>query len=342
MERFNCNLEDLNQYQGYFVSQDVFDRNGRFLVKANYPLSSSIISALKSQDLENVLISDQKISKDTIAEESRHGRKIQSSRKKLKESFSSIRNQILSNKNMGRSPSVFLNQKALKSVEDAVDKILDSIMANPFVAMNIIPLDKSSDVMLRHSVNVCYLGLCLFANYRQVFDILRDKEKGLSRFEAKKNIHSPDDLVAFGLSCFFHDIGVISISDVIEKDVKFGPDHEAWDSIKQHPGIGYQMLFGKNISAHSLLGIKYHHENFDGSGYPFGVSGHKIHPYSSIIRIIDSFDAGMTTKPGREGKPFTDILSEILVFSNSYYDPDFAHLFIDMMLCGKSGLVDSH
>jgi len=340
MSRFMCEIKDLGNYIGHYIAQEIYDTRGRLLVNINYQINERIVSAIEKHDVYCILISNEEIKEEVISTESRQIRTIEKRKIELRNTFHSVRDEILSNKSRSKKPSVFLNQETLKKVEKAVDSILEAIMANPFVAINFISLEDNANFLIKHSINVCYLGLCLVSNYRQTFNILRDSEKGIGRFDGKKTTNALTDLTSFGVSCFLHDIGKLPILDIIDSDKKYDNNHEAWEIIKKHPGVGYDMLFGKNINAHTLLGIKYHHENFDGTGYPYGIAKYKIHPYSRMIRIIDSFDAGMTKRPGREEKPFTEMLSEILALSGTHYDPEFSHLFIDMMLCGKSGLIE--
>jgi len=339
MSRFICNTKDLDNYIGHYIAQEVYDAKCRLLVNTNYKIDNKTSIALQKHEVYCVLISEEKIKKEPVSIELRQAKTIEYRKTKLRNAFDDVRKEILSNKKRAFRPSVLLSQETLKKVEKAVDSILESIMSNPFIAVNLMPLEKDSDFLIRHSVNVCYLGLCFVSSYKQIFDILRHPEKGMSRFEGRRNTNSPSDLVSFGIGCFLHDIGKFPMLDVVNLDITYENKNKVWDTIKNHPAIGHEMLFGKNINAHALLGIKFHHENYDGSGYPYGISDYKIHPYSRIIRILDSFDAGMTKRPGREEKPFTDMLSEILSLSGSHYDPEFVRLFIDMMLCGKSGLV---
>ena len=340
MSRFSCEIKDLGNYIGYYIAQELYDNKGRLLVNINCKITEKIVAALQKHDIYFVLISEELTEEELIKIEARQSKTIEKRKVELRNTFRSVRDEIISNQRRAKKPSVLLNQEILKKVEQAVDSILEAIMANPFVAINLVPLEKNADFLIKHSINVCYLGLCLASSYKQIFNILRDSEKGMGRFEGRKNTNSSTNLVSFGVGCFLHDIGKLPMLDIINSDTKYDSDNEAWETIRKHPGVGYDMLFGKNINAHTLLGIKFHHENFDGTGYPYGVGGYKIHPYSRIIRIIDSFDAGMTKRPGRDEKPFTDMLSEILALSGTHYDPEFSHLFVDMMLCGKSGLIE--
>ena len=339
MSRFMCNINDLENHIGYYIAQEIFDIKGRLLVAINYEVDERIYESLLRNEVYCLMISEEKIEIKVLNSDSREAQTIENRKKNLRSVFNEVRDEVISRNKRSSKPSALLNMGVLKKVEKTIDLIIDLIMNNPFVAVNLIPLERYSQNLIRHSVNVCYLGLCLMASYKQIPNIMRDRKKGIGRFSEKKTSVLPSDLTSFGICCFLHDIGKLPMLDIIGSDERYEKDDSAWETIKTHSEIGRDMLFGKNINADVLLGIKYHHENFDGSGYPFGIEGYKIHPYSRIIRIIDSFDSGMENRPGREGKPFAEMLGEILALSGIIYDPELSDLFIDMMLCGKSGLI---
>src|SRR5262249_21822227 len=69
--------------------------------------------------------------------------------------------------------------------------------------------------------------------------------------------------------------------------------------IQQHPVIGHRILAGLHAIAHLLPGVLYHHERYDGGGYPEGLSGDSIPLLARILAVADSFDAINTTRPYR-------------------------------------------
>ncbi|WP_206028683.1 HD-GYP domain-containing protein [Thalassoroseus pseudoceratinae] len=99
-----------------------------------------------------------------------------------------------------------------------------------------------------------------------------------------------------------HDIGKIGVPDrVLSK-----PGHltdEEFELIKQHPTIGCQILRGLGEFAYVLPGVRYHHEAWDGSGYPDGLAGDAIPFIARIIAVADSYDAMTSNRPYRNGMP---------------------------------------
>ena len=108
-------------------------------------------------------------------------------------------------------------------------------------------------------------------------------------------------LISLGLGSLFHDLGKIKVpTDLINKADKLS--EEEFKLIKKHPEEGHDIFlehFNRNVKDLEVDAIKRiileHHENFDGSGYPFGLMGEGIHFYARIVAIADFFDA-VTTK----------------------------------------------
>ncbi len=117
-----------------------------------------------------------------------------------------------------------------------------------------------------------------------------------------------------------HDIGKISIPDKILKSSSLLSDQE-YEEIKKHSYYGYQLLKDIDLLKKDLNIILYHHEHYDGSGYPDGKKGEDIPLGSRILSICDAFDV-MTT--GRSYKPAmnkTEIIQEFNNCSGNQFDP---------------------
>ncbi len=118
-----------------------------------------------------------------------------------------------------------------------------------------------------------------------------------------------------------HDVGKIGIPDAIL--AKRGPLTSAeWDKMKTHPEQGYRMLERVGFLADALPVIRYHHERFDGSGYPDGLQGEQIPLGARIFAVADSFDAMTSDRPYRPGCSPEVALAEIARCSGSQFDPE--------------------
>lgn len=127
-----------------------------------------------------------------------------------------------------------------------------------------------------------------------------------------------------------HDVGKIGIPDsILLKPAKLS--EEEWIIMKTHTINGYQILHnteGEYLKAGAIIALT-HHEKFDGSGYPKGLSGKDIHLFGRITAIADVFDALTSKRPYKAPWSFDDAVEFIRTNSSSHFDPDLARLFIE-------------
>ena len=103
------------------------------------------------------------------------------------------------------------------------------------------------------------------------------------------------------LGAMLHDVGKIGIPEnVLRKPTKLSDDE--WAIMKQHPTIGAEKVLMPNKALHDLIPmVKYHHEHWDGTGYPEQLKGEEI-PYTArIVSIADAFHALVSDRPYRKG-----------------------------------------
>lgn len=121
-----------------------------------------------------------------------------------------------------------------------------------------------------------------------------------------------------------HDIGKTRIDwRILNK-----PGHlteEEFAEIKKHSGYGYDIAKSKNTYIANI--ILAHHERYDGSGYPNGISGREIPFLSRIIAVADSLDAMSSDRCYRGALPWSVCVSEIDNNNGKMYDPDVVHAF---------------
>lgn len=143
------------------------------------------------------------------------------------------------------------------------------------------------------------------------------------------------DAVHFG--ALLHDVGKIGISDTILQ--KPGPLSEAeWRIMKRHPEIGARMLRGMEFLAPALEVVLYHHERWDGRGYPEGLEGEDIPIAARIVAVCDAFDAMTTDRPYRDALPIDRALDELEGVAGTQLDPRCALLLVEVVQ--NIGVVD--
>ena len=124
-----------------------------------------------------------------------------------------------------------------------------------------------------------------------------------------------------------HDIGKIRIPvEIINKDGKL--TDEEYNIIKIHPVTSYNILRG--IAGNNLIAIasKYHHERYDGRGYPNGLAGEMIPLAARILAVADTYDAMTSNRSYRKALPQEVVRAEIEKGKGTQFDPDIAELML--------------
>lgn len=144
-----------------------------------------------------------------------------------------------------------------------------------------------------------------------------------------KKIFNDDFLDDLQTASLLHDIGKIGVPEhILNKrgDLTIGERKR----IKEHPSIGVVILKPIKELENSILGVKYHHERYDGLGYPEGLKGNEIPLIASIISVADSFDAMTTDRPYRPALEKERAIGEIRRLSGRQFNPRVTEAFIDL------------
>ena len=139
-----------------------------------------------------------------------------------------------------------------------------------------------------------------------------------------------------------HDIGKIGIAyEKLNKPGKLTADEVAM--FRRHPTIGVRILEGIPFMRDLIPGIKYHHEHYDGSGYPEGLKGKDIPLLGRIIAVADTYDAMTSDRPYRKALPHEVAKAELIRCSGSQFDPDVVEVFLRKIEIYRDdmGLADS-
>ena len=133
-------------------------------------------------------------------------------------------------------------------------------------------------------------------------------------------------LLEFG--AILHDIGKIIVPTHVLK--KTGPlDEREWEIMRKHPEAGARMLEGVDHLRSAIPYVLCHHEWWDGSGYPNGLSAEHIPPEGRLLAIVDAFDAMTTNRPYHESMAAGEAFEEIKRMAGVYFDPKMAEKFIE-------------
>ena len=128
-----------------------------------------------------------------------------------------------------------------------------------------------------------------------------------------------------------HDIGKIAIEEgILNKPGKL--DEDEWEEIKKHPEIGYRILSTVSELSEMSEYVLAHHERWDGSGYPRGLTGEDIPLQSRIIAIADAYDAMRSERSYRKALSKEYAISELEKGAGTQFNEACVRIFIDKVV----------
>ena len=133
-----------------------------------------------------------------------------------------------------------------------------------------------------------------------------------------------------------HDIGKIAIPDsILNKDSRL--TDEEYAIMKSHTMHGAEILSDFTLLDHVIEGAEYHHERYDGKGYPKGLKGEEIPLYARIIGVADAFDAMTANRVYRKQMDFGYVLNELEKGRGTQFDPQFVDVLLKLI---REGTID--
>jgi diguanylate cyclase (GGDEF)-like protein/putative nucleotidyltransferase with HDIG domain len=142
--------------------------------------------------------------------------------------------------------------------------------------------------------------------------------------------YSQERIATLRAAALLHDIGKIGVSDRVL--TKSGPlSDEDWEPIRAHPKLGVAILKHVESLSGCLAAIQYHHERYDGAGYPAGLKSENIPLDARIMAVADSYDAMTSLRPYRQGKfSVEQALAELKCCAGTQFDPNIIEVFVSL------------
>lgn len=138
------------------------------------------------------------------------------------------------------------------------------------------------------------------------------------------------DLEKLKLGGLLHDIGKTEIPDsILQKNAKLTEDE--YEEIKKHTIFGANLLSNAIDYKEIVPIVKYHHEKYDGTGYPNHLSGTNIPYLARIISIADCFDAMISKRVYKSPLPIETVINEFKKNKGIQFDPELTNAFLDIL-----------
>lgn len=286
---------------GMIVAQEI-KSNGRVLIGTGVPITESVINKLREVYFYNQV--------EVYCEENNylddHLDKVVKTVEEVEKNFIEL------SFDMQRifEDMTYLQSSGIDEVRKFAARIQKELQSASSVIKNIVLYGSGSDTIYRHGVNVAALSTIL------------GKWIGLDDTEL--------NLLTY--SAVLHDFGKLKINtDILSKSGKL--TQKEFNLIKQHPVIGYNYVKQiKFLDKSVAFGVLMHHEKVDGSGYPLGIKGDKIHLFAKIIAIADVFDAVNSDRIYRKSKYPFEALELIQKESLRTLDYEYCNIFLNHVI----------
>ncbi|MBO6089726.1 MAG: HD domain-containing protein [Lachnospiraceae bacterium] len=205
-----------------------------------------------------------------------------------------------------------------------------------FVSINIAVVIKDHQYKVRteHDRKIIIQSMKTFTNFIDAKDKYTRGHSIRVGFYTKKIAEKmdfdDDELDNIYYIALLHDVGKINISDaILNKPGKLDDDER--DIIKTHTTNGAQILKDFSSVPHIIEGARYHHERYDGKGYPEGLSGEQIPLVARIIGVADAFDAMNSDRCYRKAYPMERIVKELKEGAGKQFDPEVVKVMLELI-----------
>ncbi|MCK8816047.1 HD-GYP domain-containing protein [Natroniella sulfidigena] len=238
---------------GMKVAKTVYTADGNILLNSGMRLKESYIERLKDLGIMEIYIINEELPEFSIPEPLSDKTRLKAINV-IKETMKQIK--------VGHSIDS-------KEIKEAVDDILNEILLQNHVIIHLSDIRSYDNYTFHHSVSVTILAVLIALN----FD------------------YNIKQLKKIATGAFLHDLGKIMVEPEIIKKSKELTDEE-YKEVKKHPDYGYELL--RELDGVSILSahVAYqHHEHYDGSGYPRGLTGDEINEFAQIVTVADIYDA---------------------------------------------------
>ena len=202
-------------------------------------------------------------------------------------------------------PGTLLPPEVLTELTEAATRILDEVLGQEDQAFTFANGSRPEDYDFQHSIDATVVGLLV-----------------------GRKLISEDALPELGTGLFLQDIGKLALPPrLVHKEGPLAP--EEWELMMQHPQLGLEFLREDSIPAGARAIVRAHHERWDGSGYPGGLSGEEISLFARIAAVADVFDAVTSERYHAPALTERAGVEEIRTAAGSSFDPMVVEAFLE-------------
>jgi HD-GYP domain-containing protein (c-di-GMP phosphodiesterase class II) len=161
-----------------------------------------------------------------------------------------------------------------------------------------------------------------------------ERVSSLAQVVARRLGWKSSRLAALRVGALLHDVGKLNLDEVVLR--KKGPlDEREYGEIKRHPLAGARLIRGVEALRPALPYILFHHERWDGRGYPTGRSREQIPTGARIVAVVDAFDAMISGRPYRPPLSIQAAITEVRRGAGTQFDPGVVTAFLEAWSAGE-------
>lgn len=189
---------------------------------------------------------------------------------------------------------------------EVAKQIVDQLLSSRVIHLDMVDLRSYDEYTYRHSVNVCVLATVI----------------GMSLNMTQR------ELVDLSAAAILHDLGKLLVDpDILNKPARL--TESEYEVIKEHSLLSYEILKDKiEISSPTKVGVLFHHENENGTGYPQGLAGDDIHIFAKIIHVADVYDALTAKRVYKKPYAVSEAIEYLMGGCNILFDTNIVETFL--------------
>lgn len=222
-----------------------------------------------------------------------------------------------------------LPQQAVERMRDVAGAIAREIAAMPEATYALSEMRIADHYTHEHSVRVTTLGLLLAARHW--------KEHGWTDHRGRRRHDAfQQRMTQLGFGLLVHDIGKLAIPrELLDKPGRL--DADEWELIKRHPDMGAAMLSHTTTSMLAISVVRFHHERWDGAGYPRRLAGRRISELARIAAVADVYDAVRSERPYKPARPPHVGYEVVREGAGTAFDPAIVQTFCQIVMPYPAG-----